>query len=87
MTAVSAARAADFRPWLAHYPPAVPPTIDEAKVGTLADLIRNSCETYADRQAFESFGKAISFAEVGRAARAFAAWLQAQGFRKGIASG
>lgn len=83
MTAVSAARAADFRPWLAHYPPAVPPTIDEAKVGTLADLIRNSCETYADRQAFESFGKAISFAEVGRAARAFAAWLQAQGFRKG----
>ncbi|WP_244607097.1 AMP-binding protein [Bosea sp. CS1GBMeth4] len=83
MTAVSAAQAADFRPWLAHYPPAVPPTIDESKVGTLADLIRHSCETYADRQAFESFGKSISFAEVGRAARAFAAWLQARGFRKG----
>ena len=84
MTALSAAQAtSDVRPWLAHYPPAVPPAIDEAGVGTLADLIRNACETYPDRQAFESFGKSISFAEVGRAARAFAAWLQAQGFKKG----
>ncbi|RYE73825.1 MAG: hypothetical protein EOP19_28800 [Hyphomicrobiales bacterium] len=84
MTVLSAAQAtSDARPWLAHYPPAVPPVIDEAGVGTLADLIRNACETYADREAFESFGKSITFAEVGRAARAFAAWLQAQGFKKG----
>ena len=84
MTALSAVQAtSDARPWLAHYPPAVPPVIDEAGVGTLADLIRNACETYPDRQAFESFGKSITFAEIGRAARAFAAWLQAQGFEKG----
>ncbi|MCV9940008.1 AMP-binding protein [Boseaceae bacterium BT-24-1] len=84
MTAVSAVQSApDARPWLAHYPPAVPPTIDEAGVGTLADLIRSAYETYPDRQAFESFGKSITFAEVGRAARAFAAWLQTQGFKKG----
>lgn len=69
------------RPWLAHYPPAVPPEIGEA--GTLADLIGRACQTYGTRPAFESFGKAISFAETGRAARAFAAWLQAQGYRKG----
>lgn len=84
MTALSAVQAtSDARPWLAHYPPAVPPMIDEAGVGTLADLIRNACATYPDRQAFESFGKSITFAEVGRAARAFAGWLQAQGFKKG----
>lgn len=84
MTALSAVQAtSDARPWLAHYPPAVPPTIDEAQVGTLADLIRNAYETYPDREAFESFGKSITFSEVGRAARAFAAWLQAQGFKKG----
>lgn len=84
MTAVSAVQAAPgARPWLAHYPPAVPPTIDEAGVGTLADLIRSAYETYPDRAAFESFGKSITFAEIGRAARAFAAWLQAQGFKKG----
>jgi len=69
------------RPWLAHYPPAVPPEIGDP--GTLADLIGRACQTYGTRPAFESFGKAISFAETGRAARAFAAWLQAQGYRKG----
>jgi long-chain acyl-CoA synthetase len=69
------------RPWLAHYPPAVPPEIGDP--GTLADLIGRACQTYGTRHAFESFGKAISFAETGRAARAFAAWLQAQGYRKG----
>ena len=84
MTALSAVPvASDARPWLAHYPPAVPPMIDETGIGTLADLIRNASEAYPDRQAFESFGKSITFAEVGRAARAFAAWLQAQGFKKG----
>ena len=69
------------RPWLAHYPAAVPAEIGDP--GTLADLIGRACETYATRPAFESFGKAISFAETGRAARAFAAWLQAKGCRKG----
>ncbi len=84
MNVTSAAQAAaDSRPWLAHYPPAVPPVIDEAKVGTLADLISHAVTTYATRPAFESFGKAISFAEVGKAARAFTAWLQARGFKKG----
>lgn len=84
MKVTSAAQAAaDPRPWLAHYPPAVPPVIDEAKVGTLADLISHAVTTYATRPAFESFGKAISFAEIGKAARAFAAWLQSRGFKKG----
>lgn len=73
----------DTHPWLAHYPPAVPHQLDEAKIGTLADLIRGSCATYADRPAFESFGKTISFAETLRAAEAFAGWLQAQGLQKG----
>lgn len=73
----------DSHPWLAHYPPAVPPALDEAKIGTLVDLIRSACRTHAERPAFESFGKAITFAETFRAAEAFAAWLQAQGLKKG----
>lgn len=73
----------DSRPWLAHYPPAVPHQLEEAQIGTLADLIRASCATYARRPAFESFGKTISFAETLRAAEAFAGWLQAQGLQKG----
>lgn len=82
MNATAATQAKpDPRPWLAHYPAAVPAEIGDP--GTLADLIGRACETYATRPAFESFGKSISFAETGRAARAFAAWLQAKGCRKG----
>lgn len=84
MNAPSTAQAKpDTRPWLAHYPPAVPQVIDEAGVGTLVDLIDHACRSYAERPAFESFGKSITFAETGRAARAFAAWLQGRGFQKG----
>ena len=82
MTARSATQAKpDSQPWLAHYPAAVPPQIGDP--GTLVDLIDKACHTFAARPAFESFGKAISFAETGRAARAFAAWLQAKGITKG----
>src|SRR5688500_5156893 len=84
MTAMNAASAkSDPRPWLKHYPAAVPPELDPAQIGTLADLIRHVCLHYADREAFESFGKSISFAETGRAAQAFAGWLQEQGLKKG----
>ena len=84
MNAIGGAQAMhDSRPWLAHYPPAVPRELDEARIGTLADLIRSACTRYAGRPAFESFGKAITFAETLRAAEAFAGWLQAQGLKKG----
>ncbi|QEL25880.1 AMP-binding protein [Bosea sp. F3-2] len=84
MNAIGATQARhDARPWLAHYPPAVPAELDDAKIGTLVDLIRSSCARYANRQAFESFGKTITFAETLRAAEAFAGWLQAKGLKKG----
>ena len=84
MTATGATQARNAsRPWLAHYPPAVPPELDDAKIGTLADLIDFACSTYANRPAFESFGKTVSFAEMRRAAEGFAGWLQAQGLKKG----
>ena len=84
MTATGATQAMNAsRPWLAHYPPAVPAELDEAKIGTLADLIGSACSTYANRPAFESFGKTITFAETRQAAEAFAGWLQAKGLRKG----
>lgn len=73
----------DARPWLSHYPPAVPPQLDEERIGTLAELIQTACATHAGRPAFESFGKTITFAETLRAAQAFCGWLQAKGFKPG----
>ncbi len=71
------------RPWLAHYPATVPAEIDTAKLLDLASLIRESVSRFADRPAFESFGKTLTYAQIGDAANAVAGWLQAQGFKKG----
>ena len=71
------------RPWLRNYPPQVPGKIDESQLSSLAALIEDAVTIYGTRAAFESFGKAITFAELGRAANAFAAALQARGLKKG----
>ena len=71
------------RPWIAHYPAGVPAEIDPARVTTLADMIRQSCRQNAEKPAFISFGKAVTYAELGQAADKVTAWLQSRGLRKG----
>jgi long-chain acyl-CoA synthetase len=90
MTATTAAPAAagatptpDQKPWLKAYPPGVPAAIDEAKLTTLAEMFRESVRAFAGRPAVESFGKRMTYAELGRAADAVASWLQGQGLRPG----
>lgn len=78
-----AKHAGEDRPWLKSYPTGVPATIDEARIGTLAELIQGSVERFADRPAFESFGKSLTYAEIGEGARAVASWLQGRGLKKG----
>src|SRR5215210_3470336 len=74
---------ADARPWLKSYPPGVPVNIDAAQVGTLANLFRESVSRHANRPALESFGKRMTYAELGEAANAVASWLQGSGLGKG----
>ena len=76
-------RAYRDRPWLDLYPKGVPAELDTEKLGTLLDLFRESVRSFAERPAYRSFGKSVSFAEVGRLASAFSAWLRAQGIEKG----
>jgi long-chain acyl-CoA synthetase len=71
------------RPWLAHYPKGVPDEIDPLAAGTIADIIADSARRFADRPAFESFGKKLTYAEVESASNAVTCWLQAQGLQKG----
>ena len=71
------------RPWLANYPKAVPSEIDVPRLPTLAELITRSVQDYAEKPAFISFGKALTFGEIGTASRAVAGYLQAQGYPKG----
>ena len=45
------------------------------------DCSATACGAYAERPAVESFGKRMSYAELGTAADAVASWLQAQGLQ------
>ena len=69
--------------WLGSYPAGVPHDIDDTVYGSLVDLIDEAFRTHAARTAYVGFGVAMSFAELDARSRAFAAWLQSTGLRKG----
>ncbi len=70
--------------WLARYPPGVPHDINPGEIASLKALIEGACERYADRIAYRSMGKSISYRELERASRAFGAWLtQRAGLKRG----
>ena len=62
--------------WLKSYPPGVPAEINPGQFSSLRDLFEQSCARYADRPAYTSFGRTLTFREVDSMSRAFAAWLQ-----------
>ena len=71
------------KPWLDSYPANIPHTIDEGRIGTLVDIFRAAVAEYPNRPAVESFGKRMTYAELGRTADAVAAWLHGQGLQRG----
>jgi long-chain acyl-CoA synthetase len=71
------------RIWLKSYPAGVPADIDPKKYRSLIELFDGSIAKYRDRPAFHSMGKTITFGELEKLSRDFAAWLQARGFVKG----
>jgi long-chain acyl-CoA synthetase len=68
--------------WLKSYPPEVDPhpAIPE---GSVAQLIRDCCRTYATSEAYWSMGRSITFGETYALATRVARWLTAQGVRPG----
>lgn len=71
------------RPWLIHYPPGTPADIELDARATLLDMFQAACERFAARPAFHNWGTTLTYAELEHRSRAFAAWLQAEGCRKG----
>ncbi len=69
--------------WLKQYPAGVPAEIDVAQYTSLVALLEESFKKYADLPAYRFMGKTVTFAQVDDAARALAAYLQAQGLAKG----
>lgn len=64
------------RLWLANYPAGVPSEIDTRKYSSLVDLCDEACLRYRGNRAFGNIGTFLTFAEIDRHARDFAAYLQ-----------
>lgn len=71
------------RIWLQSYPAGVPADIDIEHIPSLVALLETACATYADKVAYLSMGKAMTYRELDEASRAFAGWLQSIGMKKG----
>ena len=70
--------------WLKEYPQGVPAEIDADRYGSIPDLIEKILAKYADKPAYSNFGFAVSYAELNRLSRDFAAFLQSlPGMKKG----
>jgi long-chain acyl-CoA synthetase len=62
--------------WLKSYPVGMPAEIDPDLFASIADLLEKIAIKYADKPAFHNLGRSISYAELERQSRAFAAFLQ-----------
>jgi long-chain acyl-CoA synthetase len=71
------------RIWLRHYPPGVPADIDPSRYASLVAMFEESFQAHRGQDAFICMGKTIDYAELDRASRAFAAWLQSKGLKPG----
>jgi len=74
----------DQKPWVKHYPPGVPADMPALEFQSIPQMLEASVARYRDLPAFESFGVRLTFAELDRLSRDFAAYLQeGLGLQKG----
>ncbi|HEV3180190.1 MAG TPA: AMP-binding protein [Steroidobacteraceae bacterium] len=69
--------------WLKSYPPHVPAEIDPTRLRSLKELLEKACAAHAERVAYVQMGAQITYRQLDALSRAFAAWLQHAGFKKG----
>src|SRR5258705_533197 len=69
--------------WLKSYPPGVPSDIDPSTYPSLVALLEESFAKYRDSKAYVCMDKAITFCEIDTLSKAFAAWLQGRGLKRG----
>jgi long-chain acyl-CoA synthetase len=62
--------------WLKSYPPGIPAEVDLSEFTSLRELLLSSCRRFAGLPAYSNMGVSMRYAELERASRDFAAWLQ-----------
>lgn len=63
------------RPWLQSYPAGVAAEIDLEQFRTVAEVFATPVKRFADRPAYHSFGKTITYREADQLVEHFAAYL------------
>ena len=72
------------RVWLSHYPAGIPAEVNVHEFASLRDMLLRSCERFRSLPAFSNMGATITYGELDRSSRNFAAYLQKSlGLRKG----
>ncbi len=72
------------RIWLSHYPPGIPAEVDVHEFASLKDVLLRSCQRFGALPAYSNMGASITYAELERSSRDFAAYLQKSlGLHKG----
>jgi long-chain acyl-CoA synthetase len=64
------------RPWLRHYPSAVPAEIDPDRWPSITHLVDNACDRFGPAPCFSNFGVTLTFSEFRELTRRFAAFLR-----------
>ena len=71
------------QPWLKHYPPGVPSTIDPGQYQSLAQLLEDSFRKNAARPFSVCMGRWMSYQQLDLRSAALGAWLQRLGLEPG----
>jgi len=72
------------RPWQQSYAEGIPFDIDLSGCSSIAEMFREAVAEFSEKTAFRSFGTDLTYAEVDRLSRNFAAYLQNElGLKKG----
>ena len=72
------------RIWLNHYPSGIPAEVDLNEFASLKDVLLRSCQRFGKLPAYSNMGASISYAQLDRLSRDFAAYLQKSlGLQKG----
>ncbi|MFC1696512.1 AMP-binding protein, partial [Pseudomonadota bacterium] len=71
------------QPWLDRYPEGVPAEIDLTGYSSILDIFQESIEKYRTQTAYVNFDREMTYDDLDRHTRHFAAWLQSKGLRKG----
>ena len=64
------------RVWLSHYPADIPATVNVNEFASLKDVLQRSCRRFSKLPAYTNMGAALTYEDLDRESRAFAAYLQ-----------